>query len=60
MTLPLDDRAAGAMQPLQVSVLSVGRRRWLRNRWPAATVVLGALFTLIWLGALTLLFALRF
>ena len=57
MTVPFDHAAQGSIDPLPVSRPSAGRRRWLDDRSPAATIKLGLLLMLVWMGAL-ILFAL--
>jgi hypothetical protein len=57
MTVPFnDDKEAFEFFP--ASAPAVRKRSW-RDHWPVATIALGVVFTLIWLAALMLLFALR-
>jgi len=57
MTVRFDHAAKAPIEPLPVSRSIVGKRGWLDDRSPAATIKLGALLMLVWLGAL-ILFAL--
>jgi hypothetical protein len=52
MTVPFDHRAQRPIEPLSASRSIIGKRRWLDDRSPMATIVLGALFMSVWMGAL--------
>jgi hypothetical protein len=56
MTIPFD-HAKAPIESLPVSRPMVRKRGWLDDRSPAATIKLGALLMLVWMGAL-ILFAL--
>ena len=55
MTLPFEEHEPG----LFVTASPVARKHPWRENWPLATIALGAVFMLVWLAALTLLFVLR-
>jgi hypothetical protein len=57
MTVPFNDRKE-ALEYMPASASAVRKHSW-REHWPVATIALGVVFTLIWLAALMLLFALR-
>jgi hypothetical protein len=57
MTIPFDDNK-DAFELWPASAPALRKPSW-REQWPVATIALGAVFTLIWLAALILLFALR-
>ena len=57
MTVQFNHAAKGSIEPLPVSRSGVGKRRWLDDRSPAATIKLAVLLILVWMGAL-ILFAL--
>jgi hypothetical protein len=62
MTIPFVHGAEAPIEPLPVSRSMIGKRRWLDDRSPMMTIVLGAFFMLVWMGALigfALLFARR-
>jgi hypothetical protein len=62
MTVPFDHGAKAPIEPLPVSRSIIGKRKWLDDRSPMATIALGALFMFVWMGALigfALLFARR-
>jgi hypothetical protein len=57
MTVPFHEEK-DAFEFLPTSAPAVHKQSWSEH-WPVATIALGAVFTLIWLAALMLLFALR-
>ena len=57
MTVRFDHAAKGPIEPLPDSRSIVGKRRWLDDHSPAATIKLAALLVLVWMGAV-ILFAL--
>jgi hypothetical protein len=52
MTVPFHHGAKAPIKPLPVSRSMIGKRKWLDDRSPMATFVLGALLMLVWMGAL--------
>ncbi len=52
MTVPFDHAAKAPIEPLPVSRSIVGKSKWLDNRSPMATIKLGVLLMLVWMGAL--------
>ena len=59
MTLPFEHHAKAQIESFSFYPPAPGKRPWLRDRWPVATIALGTSLTLVWLGTLVLLFALR-
>jgi hypothetical protein len=57
MTVQLNDHKE-SFEFLPAPAPAVRKRSW-SDHWPVATIALGAVFMLIWLAALMLLFALR-
>ena len=54
MTIPFDHAAKAPVEALPASRSIVRKRRWLDDRSRAATIKLGALLMLVWMGALIL------
>jgi len=52
MTVPFDHVAKAPIERLPVSRSIVGKPKWLDDRSPMATIKLGALLMLVWMGAL--------
>jgi hypothetical protein len=52
MTVRFDHGAKAPIEPLPVSRSIIRKRNWLDNRSPTATIVLGAMLMLVWMGAL--------
>jgi hypothetical protein len=57
MTVQFDHAAKGPIDHLPAARSVAGKRRWLDDHSPAATIKLGVLLMLVWMGAL-ILFAL--
>jgi hypothetical protein len=52
MTIPFDHGAKAPIETLPVSRSIIGKRKWLDDQSPMAAIALGALFMLVWMGAL--------
>jgi hypothetical protein len=52
MTVQFDHSAEAPIEPLPVTRSIIGKRKRLDDRSPMATVALGVLFVLVWMGAL--------
>jgi hypothetical protein len=57
MTVPFNHAAKTSIEPLPAGSSISGKRRWLDDHSPAATIKLAALLMVVWMGAL-ILFAL--